>query len=94
MIFSMTSDKIVIAYAKDVKFVKVSKNGKEKMGVESERLSFRGPGNIELLAPRLGQLDYSYYLKSLVRVSPNIPIIIEHLTEDDIPRAKSLSMKN
>lgn len=89
-IFNQLSDKIVIAHAKDVKFVEEEgvKMEKEKMGVESEGLSFRGAGNIELPAPGLGELDYPYYLKKLVHASPNIPLIIEHLTEDDVPRAK------
>lgn len=89
-IFNELSDKIVIAHAKDVKLVKSSgvKMEKGKMGVKSEGLSFRGAGNIELPAPGLGQLDYPYYLKKLVHTSPNIPLIIEHLTEDDVPRAK------
>lgn len=89
-IFENLGDKIVIAHAKDVKYTEEGgvKMEKEKMGVESEGLTFRGTGNIELPAPGLGQLDYPYYLKKLVRVSPNIPIIIEHLTEDDVPRAK------
>ena len=89
-IFDKLGDKIVIAHAKDVKYTEDTgvKMEEEKMGVGSEGLSFRGAGNIELPAPGLGQLDYPYYLKKLVRISPNIPIIIEHLTEDDVPRAK------
>jgi len=89
-IFDTLSDKIVIAHAKDVKLVKPSgiRMEKEKMGIESKGLSFRGVGNIELPAPGLGQLNYPYYLKRLLRCSPNISLIIEHLTEEDVPRAK------
>ncbi|MCK4244376.1 MAG: sugar phosphate isomerase/epimerase [Candidatus Omnitrophica bacterium] len=89
-IFDALSEKIVIAHAKDVKGGKSTTEARfeKKMGTEDEGLSFRGVGNIELPAPGLGELDYPYYLKRLVRVSPNIPLIIEHLTEEDVPRAK------
>lgn len=89
-IFNAFSDKIVIAHAKDVKRTKISGGVRreEKMGTKDEALSFRGVANIELPAPGLGELDYPYYLKRLLRVSPNIPLIIEHLTEEDVPRAK------
>jgi hypothetical protein len=36
----------------------------------------------------LGILNYDLYLKRLSALYPNIPLIIEHLDEDDIPRAK------
>ena len=42
----------------------------------------------EAPAPGLGKLDYPHYLKRLLCISPNIPLIIEHLTEEDVPRAK------
>ena len=89
-IFDTLSEKIVIAHAKDVKLVKPSgvRMEKGKMGLKNEGLSFRGVGNIELPAPGLGELNYPYYLKRLSRCCPNIPLIIEHLTEDDVPRAK------
>ncbi|MNR33684.1 hypothetical protein D3C85_1513750 [compost metagenome] len=45
-------------------------------------------GEIELPAPGLGALNYDLYLQRLAKKHPNIPIIIEHLTEDDVPRAK------
>jgi len=89
-IFDELSDMVVVAHAKDVKRVKVpgGVRREEKMGTKDEALSFRGVGNMELPAPGLGELDYPYYLKRLLRVSPNIPLIIEHLTEEDVPRAK------
>lgn len=31
---------------------------------------------------------HPYYLKRLLHTSPNIPLIIEHLIEEDVPRAK------
>jgi len=89
-IFDALSEKIVIAHAKDVKRGESTRQAhfEEKMGTKDEGLSFRGVGKIELPAPGLGELDYPYYLKKLVRLSPNIPLIIEHLTEEDVPRAK------
>lgn len=89
-IFDAFSEKIVIAHAKDVKRSKPTTEAhfEGKMGTKDEGLSFRGVGNIELPAPGLGELDYPYYLKKLVHTSPNIPLIIEHLTEEDVPRAK------
>jgi len=33
-------------------------------------------------------LNYDLYLERLRRHHPNIPIIIEHLEESDVPRAK------
>jgi sugar phosphate isomerase/epimerase len=44
---------------------------------------------IELPAPGLGSLNYDLYLKRLSRHYPNIPLIIEHLEEADVPRAKA-----
>lgn len=89
-IFDNLSEKIVIAHAKDVKRSKLATEARfdKNMETKDEGLSFRGVGNIELPAPGLGELDYPYYLKNLLHISPNIPLIIEHLTEDDVPRAK------
>ncbi len=39
-------------------------------------------------APGMGALNYDLYLQRLAKKHPNIPIIIEHLTEDDVPRSK------
>ncbi|MFN2438514.1 MAG: sugar phosphate isomerase/epimerase family protein [Chitinophagaceae bacterium] len=39
-------------------------------------------------APGLGSLNYDLYLQRLSKHHPNIPIIIEHLEEADVPRAK------
>ena len=86
-IFDTLSDKIRIAHAKDVK---PSADTSEKHAEldASEGHTFRGVGAIELPAPGLGVLDYDSYLKRLSVKHPNIPIIIEHLEESDIPRAK------
>ncbi len=86
-IFDTLSDKIRIAHAKDVKLSE-DKTEKHADIDASEAHSFRGVGSIELPAPGLGVLNYDYYLKRLAEKHPNIPIIIEHLDESDVPRAK------
>ena len=50
--------------------------------------ALQGVGMIELPPPGKGVLNYDLYLQRLARKHPNIPIIIEHLDESDVPRAK------
>jgi sugar phosphate isomerase/epimerase len=87
-IFDTLADRVRIAHAKDVK---TSRDAAEKHADidASEAHSFRGVGAIELPAPGLGALDYDHYLRRLVEKHPNIPLIIEHLEESDVPRAKT-----
>ncbi len=86
--FDELSDEILIAHAKDIKLVK------EDLGVQMETMdadeshSLHGVGKIEFPAAGLGQLNYDLYLKRLSEKHPNIPIIIEHLMEEDVKRAK------
>lgn len=90
-VFDALSDKIRIAHAKDVKRAGDDKSEKHSdIGDEqaAESHTFRGVGEIELPAPGLGSLNYDLYLRRLAQKHPNIPIIIEHLAEDDVPRAK------
>lgn len=87
-VFDALGDRVVIAHAKDVKRSGEDKSEKHDDIDASEAHSFRGVGEIELPAPGLGELNYDLYLTRLARKHPNIPIIIEHLSEDDIPRAK------
>ncbi len=87
-IFDTLSDKIRISHAKDVKRSGGDKSEKHADIDASESHTFRGVGEIELPAPGLGSLNYDYYLKRLSEKHPNIPIIIEHLDETDVPRAK------
>ncbi len=87
-IFDTLSDRIRIAHAKDVKRTGGDKGEKHADIDASEAHSFRGVGEIELPAPGLGTLNYDYYLARLAEKHPNIPIIIEHLDEADVPRAK------
>lgn len=85
-IFWVLDDKIKVAHAKDCKR---AENLNEKFGDGSaEHNSFRGAGAVELPAAGLGVLNYELYLSKLRKTHPNIPIIIEHLDEEDIPRAK------
>lgn len=88
-IFDALSEKIKISHAKDV--IRSSGTDKSEKFADidaSEAHQFRGVGEIELPAPGLGSLNYGLYLKRLTQHHPNIPIIIEHLDEADIPRAK------
>lgn len=86
-IFDTLADKIRIAHAKDVKLAEDTSEKHADIDA-SEAHSFRGVGAIELPAPGLGSLNYDYYLQRLAEKHPNIPIIIEHLDEADVPRAK------
>jgi len=87
-IFNALSEKIKISHAKDVKRA-ASAQGVKMANIDaSEAHTLRGVGTIELPAPGLGSLNYDLYLQRLSREYPNIPIIIEHLEEEDVPRAK------
>ncbi|MFC4810392.1 sugar phosphate isomerase/epimerase family protein [Paenibacillus sp. GCM10023250] len=87
-IFDTLGDRIKIAHAKDCK--RAEDTGEKHAAIDaSESHSFRGAGAVELPAPGLGNLNYDLYLQRLARLHPNIPIIIEHLDEADIPRAKA-----
>ncbi|MBO7743246.1 sugar phosphate isomerase/epimerase [Paenibacillus sp. MWE-103] len=87
-IFNTLGDRIKIAHAKDCK--RAEDTGEKHAAIDaSESHSFRGAGAVELPAPGLGDLNYDLYLQRLAKLHPNIPIIIEHLDEADIPRAKA-----
>ncbi len=87
-IFNALSDKIKIAHAKDVKRAEGDQGVQMADMDADEAHSLRGVGAIELPAPGLGNLNYDLYLKRLSKDHPNIELIIEHLEEPDIPRAK------
>jgi sugar phosphate isomerase/epimerase len=90
-VFDTLSDKIKIGHAKDVKRSGADKSEKHADIGDDDALeshTFRGVGEIELPAPGLGALNYDLYLKRLAQKHPNIPMIIEHLDESDVPRAK------
>lgn len=87
-IFDALSGKIKISHAKDVKRAS-SAQGVQMADIDaSEAHALRGVGMIDLPAPGLGSLNYDLYLQRLSKHYPNIPIIIEHLEETDVPRAK------
>jgi sugar phosphate isomerase/epimerase len=87
-IFNSLSNHIKISHAKDVKKAEFAQ-GVQMADIDaSEAHALRGVGMIELPAPGLGSLNYDLYLKRLSSYYPNIPIIIEHLEEADVPRAK------
>ncbi|MCB8881190.1 sugar phosphate isomerase/epimerase [Acidisoma cellulosilytica] len=86
-IFDTLAGHVRIAHAKDVKRSMETSEKHAEIDA-SEAHSFRGVGSIELPAPGLGALNYDYYLKRLSEKHPNIPIVIEHLDETDVPRAK------
>ncbi|PXV86851.1 sugar phosphate isomerase/epimerase [Lachnotalea glycerini] len=85
-IFHVLDDKIKVAHAKDCK--RAENTGEKFGGGSAEHNSFRGAGAVELPAAGLGVLNYELYVEKLSKTHPNIPIIIEHLDESDIPRAK------
>lgn len=86
-IFNALGDKIKVAHAKDCK--RAEDTSEKHADIDADEAhTFRGAGDIELPAPGLGVLNYDLYLKLLSEKYPNIPIIIEHLDEADIPRAK------
>jgi len=83
--------RVRIAHAKDVKRSGEDKSEKHAdIGDEDalESHTFRGVGEIELPAAGLGELNYDLYVQRLSEKSPNVPLIIEHLDESDVPRAK------
>ena len=91
-VFDTLTQHIKIAHAKDVKRSGDDKSEKHADIGDADALeshTFRGVGEIELPAPGLGALNYDLYLRRLAEKHPNIPVIIEHLSEDDIPRAKA-----
>lgn len=90
-VFNAVGDRVRIAHAKDVKRAGSDKSEKHADIGDDDALAshtFRGVGEIELPAAGLGSLDYDHYLKRLSERSPNVPLIIEHLDESDVPRAK------
>ena len=74
-------------HAKDIKLA--TDTGEKHADIDADAShSFRGSGGVELPAAGLGILNYELYVKRLAEEHPNIPLIIEHLDEGDIERAK------
>jgi sugar phosphate isomerase/epimerase len=86
-IFDALSDKMVMAHAKDCK--RATDTGEKHAAIDAdESHTFRGSGGVELPAAGLGVLNYDLYVKLLAKDHPNMPLIIEHLEENDIARAQ------
>jgi sugar phosphate isomerase/epimerase len=86
-IFDALSDKMVMAHAKDCK--RAADTGEKHAAIDAdESHTFRGSGAVELPAAGLGVLNYDLYVKLLAKDHPNMPLIIEHLDENDIARAQ------
>jgi sugar phosphate isomerase/epimerase len=89
-IFNALGSQIKIAHAKDCKLAEDTSEKHADLDADAaESHTFRGAGSVELPAPGLGVLNYDLYVKLLNKCCPNIPLIIEHLDESDIPRAKA-----
>ena len=91
-VFDTLAPHIRIAHAKDVARSGADKSEKHADIGDAEalaRLSYRGVGEIVLNAPGTGVLNYDLYLRRLSELHPNIPVIIEHLEEPDVRRAKT-----
>lgn len=91
-VFDVLGDRVRVAHAKDVKRAGADKQEKHADIGDDDALAshtFRGVGEIELPAAGLGAMDYDHYVKRLSERSPNVPLIIEHLDEADVPRAKA-----
>ncbi|MDY7103079.1 MAG: sugar phosphate isomerase/epimerase [Actinomycetota bacterium] len=86
--FDAFGTQFVIAHAKDIE--RAEDQGEKHAGIEgtTDANNFRGAGAVGLPAAGLGILNYELYLTRLIAVQPNIPLMIEHLDESDIPRAK------
>ena len=89
-VFDTLADKVKIAHAKDVARAKDTSEKHADIGDDDALAShtFRGVGAIALDAPGMGVLNYDLYLQRLAQKHPNIPIIVEHLDEADVPRSK------
>ena len=89
--FDTLADKVKIAHAKDVARAKDTSEKHADIGDDDALAShtFRGVGAIALDAPGMGVLNYDLYLQRLAQKHPNIPIIVEHLDEADVPRSKT-----
>jgi len=86
-IFNALSDKMVVAHAKDCKRAASAEEKHADIDADASH-TFRGSGAVELPAAGLGVLNYDLYVKLLAKDHPNMPIIIEHLDENDISRAQ------
>lgn len=87
-IFSRVGKYMKIAHAKDCMLAQDTSEKHADIDAD-ESHTFRGSGDVELPAAGLGALNYELYVKLLAEQHPNMPIIVEHVDEGDIPRAKA-----
>ena len=87
-IFSRVGKYMKIAHAKDCMLAQDTSEKHADIDAD-ESHTFRGSGDVELPAAGLGALYYELYVKLLAEQHPNMPIIVEHVDEGDIPRAKA-----
>lgn len=86
-VFDELAPLMKVAHAKDCK--RATDTSEKHANIDAdESHTFRGAGDIELPAAGLGVLNYELYMELLAAHYPNMPLIIEHLDEGDIPRAK------
>ncbi len=86
-IFDNLAPYMKIAHAKDC--IRAQSTEEKHADIDAdESHSFRGAGAVELPAAGLGKLNYELYVELLAKHHPNMPLIIEHLDESDIARAK------
>ncbi len=86
-VFDELAPLMKIAHAKDCK--RATDTSEKHADIDAdESHTFRGAGDVELPAAGLGVLNYELYMELLAKHYPNMPLIIEHLDEGDIPRAK------
>jgi sugar phosphate isomerase/epimerase len=82
--FARTAPYLRLAHAKDVRRID---------GAPRERHHHMGDptlyGGIEYPSVGLGDLNYELYLSLLQRHCPDVPLIVEHLEEADVVRAKA-----
>jgi len=86
-IFDALADRMVIAHAKDILLSDTTAVKTADIDADESHV-FRGAGGMELPAAGLGVLNYPLYVSLLAKHHPNIPLIIEHVDNGDIPRAK------
>ncbi len=86
-IFDRLAPFMKIAHAKDCMLTEDTSEKHADIDADASH-SFRGSGGVELPAAGLGGLNYPLYFKLLAKHHPNMPVIIEHLDEGDISRAK------
>jgi len=82
--FARTAPYLKLAHAKDVRRID---------GAPRERDHHMGDpalyGGMEYPSAGPGDWNYELYLSLLQRHCPGVPLIVEHLEEADVPRAKA-----